>query len=83
MPRDPSDDEPDLITSWFAGRSFYGVLDDRAEDQQGSERDEKRPGRPPDCWATGSPWRNRRSVASEDLPDYEAECEDPPDRERL
>jgi hypothetical protein len=83
MPRDPSDDEPDFITRWFRGRSLDDVFEDRAQDQERPRDSARRLRRSPERWATGSPWHSRQSAASDDLPDYEAECEDPPDRERL
>jgi hypothetical protein len=81
MPRDPSDNEPDFITGWLRERSLDGLFEDRAEDQQ-APGDRARPQRWPERWATGSPWHRQDPAASDDLPDLEAECEDPPDRQR-
>jgi hypothetical protein len=44
--------------------------------------DRARPQRWPERWATGSPWHRQDPAASGNLPDLEAECEDPPDRQR-
>jgi hypothetical protein len=83
MPRAGSDKEPDFVTGWFHERLLERPVEEQAEDQQRPEQAET-PLRPaPERWATGSPWHRRHAAASEDLPDYEAECEDPPDRERL
>ena len=83
IPRPASDDEPDFVTGWLRERPLGGLFEDQAEDPQRPERRTERPRRSPERWATGSPWRSRHSAASDELPDYEAECEDPPDRERL
>jgi hypothetical protein len=81
IPRDPS--EEDFITGWFHERLLDGLFEARADDEDHSEHGAGQPPRSAERWATGSPRRSRHSTASDDLPDYEAERENPPERESL
>jgi hypothetical protein len=86
LPRVPgavSGEEPDWITGLLQDRLLDGLFQDGAGDQERPEAGTTGPRRSAEQWATGSPRQSRHSAESADLPDYEDECEDPPDRERL
>ena len=81
LPRMPDvGGEPDWVTGLLQERLLGGLLEDPG-DHERPEDGTWRLGRYAGQWVTGSPTRSHHS-ASADLPDYEAECEDPPEGER-
>ena len=78
-----SGEEPDWVTGLIQERLLDGLFQDGAGDQERPGEGATGPRRSAEHWATGSPGQSRHSAESADLPDYEDECEDPPDRERL
>jgi len=80
----PGDEEPDVVEEFLRERvGLFDVLFEDRDKNQVREPSTGRQRRSMRRWATGSPRQSRQSAASTDLPDYEADCEDPPDRERL
>jgi hypothetical protein len=83
MPAAAPGEEPDWVTGLLHERLLDGLLEDQAGDQDRPEHGAGQLGRSGEQWATGSPAQSQHSATSADLPDYEAECDDPPDRERV
>jgi len=82
MPAAPGE-EPDWLAGLLQERALDGLFEGRSGDQDHVEDGASQLRRSGEQWATGSPGQSRHSASSADLPDYDADCDDPPDRERL